>query len=108
MTNMGSELVLVDKRSLLLHLPRSHQMCDVVDERGTRAWLSPTVHCLCSGVCKTEPPGEKGVCASQALRGSQALPGSLRHLWELTHSPRWQGKAEEQKEAVAGRGAAAA
>lgn len=106
MTNMGSESVLVDKRSLLLHL-QSHQMCDVVDERGTQAWLSPTAHCPCSGVCKTEPPGEKGVCASQVLRGSQALPGRLRHLWELTHSPPWQGKAGEQREAAAGRGAAA-
>lgn len=106
MTNMGSALVLADKRSLLLHILRSHQMCDVVDERGMQAWLSPRVHCPYSGVCKTEPPGEKGVCASRAPRGSQALPGRLHHLWELTHSRRRQGKVEEQKAAAAGRGAA--
>lgn len=106
MMNMGSALVLAGKRSLRLHLLRSHQTSDVVDEKGMRAWLSPRVHCLYSGAYKTEPPGERAVCASPAQGGSQALPSRLHCLWELTHSCWQKGKAEGGREEAAGRGAA--
>lgn len=106
MMNMGSALVLADKRSLQQHLLRSHQMSDVVDEKGMQAWLSPRVHCLYSAVYKRGPPGERDVCASQAQGGSQALPSRLHRLWELTHSCWQKGKVEGGKEEAAGRGAA--
>lgn len=77
-------LVLGGKRSFLQHLHQSYLTFDVVDETGTQAWCSPRVHSLCSGVCKTKPPEERGVCVSQAQRGSLALPD---HFWELTHNP---------------------
>lgn len=102
--SMGSRLVLEDRRSLLLRLLRSYQMFDVVDERGTQAWCSPKVHILCLGVCKTELPGERGVCVFQAQQGNLALQG---HFEELSHSQRQQGTVAEPKEEVAGIGAAA-
>lgn len=91
----------------LQHLHLSCRMRDVVDERGMQAWSSPRVHCPCSGVCKTASPGGRGVCASQARRCSQALPGRLHLLWEPTHSRERPGKRGVQRGVASGRGAAA-
>lgn len=110
MMSMGSALVLGGKRNPLLRfLQKSDQMYGVVDERGMQAWGSPTVHCLYSAVCKTEPPGGRDVCVSQARRGIQALPGRLHHhhLVEPIHSQWQQGMVGERSEVEVGRGAAA-
>lgn len=109
MMSMGSGLVLGGKRNPLLRfLQKSDQMYGVVDGRGMQAWGSPTVHCLYSAVCKTEPPGGRDVCVSPAQRGIQAPPARrLHHLVELIHSQWQQGTAGEQSEVVVEKGAAA-
>lgn len=105
MMNMDSGFVPGGKTCFLLQPLPLYLVLAVEDERGMQACCFPTIHCLCSCVCKTRPPEARSACASHDQRGSWA---QLAHLWGLTHTPRGSGTKRGLSEEVAGRGAAVA